>query len=220
MSELDFTTVAAQRDPPLERIALAIAAEFRSVDSARAAEELDRLGAELARDATSVAADAFDQAELCRRTLGERHGFTGDHDRYDDPTNSMLDLVLERRRGLPILLSIVYVEAGRRAGIPLAGVGLPGHYVVGHFGVEPPLLIDAFAGGVALVADVPPALVRPWRPHETALRMLNNLVGSYSKRGDVGRAIHAAALRLALPLDDDARRALEHEHRVLAARLN
>ena len=46
----------------------------------------------------------------------------------------MLDLVLARRTGLPILLSVVYVEAARRAGIRLSGVGLPGHFVVGHFG--------------------------------------------------------------------------------------
>ena len=59
----------------------------------------------------------------------------------------MLDLVLTRRRGLPILLSVVYVEVARRAGIQIAGVGLPGHFVVGHFGTDPPVLLDPFAGG-------------------------------------------------------------------------
>ena len=68
---------------------------------------------------------------------------------YDHPDNSMLDLVLTRRRGLPILLSVVYVEVARRAGIELAGVGLPGHFVVGHFGAEPAALLDPFAGGAS-----------------------------------------------------------------------
>ena len=77
----------------------------------------------------------------------------------------MLDRVLERRRGLPILLSAVYVEVARRADVPLAGVGLPGHYVVGHFGGAEPLLLDPFNGGVEVTGDAPAALVRPWSPH-------------------------------------------------------
>src|SRR5450755_4022683 len=61
----------------------------------------------------------------CGQLLGAAHGFAGNRERYDDPDNSMLDLVLARRRGLPILLSVVYIEVARRGGIPLAGVGLP-----------------------------------------------------------------------------------------------
>jgi transglutaminase superfamily protein len=107
--------------------------------------------------------------------------------------------VLERRRGLPILLSAVYVEVARRAGVPLAGVGLPGHYVVGHFGAPEPLLLDPFGGGVRITPDAPASLVRPWTPHETAMRMLNNLVPAFRRRGDLVGALRAAELRLALP---------------------
>jgi hypothetical protein len=57
----------------------------------------------------------------CGQVVGRDHGFAGDRDRYDHPGNSMLDLELSRRRGLPILLSVVYIEAIRRAGIPLVG---------------------------------------------------------------------------------------------------
>jgi len=139
---------------------------------------------------------------------------------YDRPDNSMLDRVLARRRGLPIVLSIVYVEVGRRAGLPLAGVGLPGHYVTGHFGASPPLLLDPFAGGNLIDPDVSPALVRPWTAHETAMRMLNNLVGSYARRGHLGAAIHAARLRLALPAEPALRDDLRAELRTLQAKLN
>ena len=196
-----------------------MAAEFRSVSAEAALTALDELGAELAKARPD---SPREQADACRRLLGEREGFTGNRDDYHHPDNSMLDLVLARRTGLPILLSIVYIEVARRARIPLEGVGLPGHYVVGHFGTEPPLLLDPFAGGgqFALPMGVPPELVRPWASHETTLRMLHNLAGTYTTRGDLGRAIRAARLRLLLPLDDRAREAMGLELRRLEARLN
>jgi regulator of sirC expression with transglutaminase-like and TPR domain len=132
----------------------------------------------------------------------------------------MLDLVLERRTGLPILLSVVYVEVARRAGAALAGVGLPGHFVVGHFGAEPPILLDPFSRGRIVTAEARPSHVRPWRPHETALRMLNNLLQAYSLRGDIGNAILAAKLRLSLPVDEENWRSLRAELKRLQAQLN
>jgi regulator of sirC expression with transglutaminase-like and TPR domain len=158
------------------------------------------------------------EARACAAVLGGRHGFHGAREHYDAPENSMLDLVLDRRRGLPILLSAVYVETARRAGVALGGVGLPGHFVVGHFGAEPALLLDPFAGG----APLPPASdrVRPWTAHATALRMLNNLVASYTRRSDLGHALRAAELRMALPSEGAGRAALEGELRALRARLN
>ena len=158
----------------------------------------------------------------CRLVLGEREGFTGDREDYDHPDNSMLDLVLERRRGLPIALSVVYVEVARRAGIELVGVGLPGHYVVGHFASVPATLIDPFNGGVPVEGPVPsPAnTIRPWGSHETVLRMLNNLVPAYTKRFDLNRAIRAAELRLELPLAEETHTELDRELGALRARLN
>ncbi len=215
--EEDFATLAALPDPDLGRLALTMAASFGEVDAPTALEELDRLGEALRATAPASAEEGI---ESCRRVLGIDNGFVGERDDYDHPRNSMLDLVLQRRRGLPILLSTVYIEAGRRAGLPLAGVGLPGHYVVGHFGANPPLLLDPFAGGIRIVSEVPPELARPWTAHETALRMLNNLVGSYERRGELGFAIRAARMRLDLPLADAARQSLAAELRALQARLN
>jgi regulator of sirC expression with transglutaminase-like and TPR domain len=132
----------------------------------------------------------------------------------------MLDRVLERRTGLPITLSVLYVEVGRRAGVDLAGVGLPGHFVAGHFEADPPLLIDPFGGGQAITAEPAPPYVRPWSAREIAVRMLNNLVNSYGERGDLARALHAAELRLALPGSGELREQQHHEHAALLARLN
>ncbi len=132
----------------------------------------------------------------------------------------MLDLVLTRRRGLPILLSVVYVEAARRAAIPIAGVGLPGHFVVGHFGIEPPVLVDPFAGGARIETNAARSVIRPWRADEIVMRMLNNLVAAYDRRGNIGAAIHAARLRLALPARASQRDLLQAELKALQARLN
>ena len=99
----------------------------------------------------------------------------------------MLDVVLARRRGLPILLSVVYIEVARRADIPIAGVGFPGHFVVAHFGTRPPLLMDPFRRGAILSAEGGHEVVRPSPPHEIAMRMLNNLVGSYERRATYRR---------------------------------
>ena len=211
-----FAALAVDPDARLDALALALAAELRQTDADGALARLD----ELAREVGEVAASTGGELAALRFVLGERHGFSGAEAEYDHPDHSMLDLVLERRRGLPIALSVVYVETARRAGIALDGVGLSGHYVVGRFraGVEP-VLLDPFRGGQPIVAP-DPSEVRPWTAHETALRMLNNLVGSYTRRNDLGRAIRAAEMRLELSLEPALREALAAELRGLRARLN
>ena len=215
----DFATLASRADPPVEELALALAAALREPDRDRTLGRLDELGEQLA---TLVDAGGGPEMEAwaCGELLGGRHGLSGDREDYDNPDNSMLDLVLERRRGLPIALSVVYVATARRAGLPLAGVGLPGHFVVAHFGTSPPLVLDPFGGGSRVVVRAPSRLVRPWSPHETALRMLNNLIAAYTKRARLGDAIVASRLRLALPVPDDERVRLEEELVALEARLN
>jgi regulator of sirC expression with transglutaminase-like and TPR domain len=215
-----FEDLAASPDATLDRLALALAAAFRPVDAARALATLDRLGEEVASALHGVPVTPEAEALALAHVLGTLHGFAGDTQQYDRPENSMLDRVLERRRGLPILLSAVYVEVARRAGVPLAGVGLPGHYVVAHFGAPEPLLLDPFSGGVHVTPDVPAALVRPWTPHETAMRMLNNLVPSLRRRGDLAGALRAAELRLALPADAGERDRVRAELATLRAHLN
>jgi transglutaminase superfamily protein len=212
-----FAEVAVDPDATLDVLALALAAEFRDVDTAKALARLDILGAEVARAAEQTDRTPQAQALICGQVIGSANGFVGDREHYDDPANSMLDLVLTRRRGLPILLSVVYVEAARRAAIPIAGVGLPGHFVVGHFGTDPPVLLDPFEGGGRVEAGAP---VRPWQVDEIVMRMLNNLVAAYERRGDIGAVIHAARMRLELPAGGSQRDFLEAELRAFQARLN
>ena len=209
-----FAQLAATRDPPLDGIALAMAAEFRTVDHQGALQTLDALAEEVAAVGARRPAE---QVATLAGVLGGTHGFSGDTEQYDHPDNSMLDAVLERRRGLPILLSVVYIEVARRARIPVAGVGLPAHFVVGHAGSNPTLLLDPFNAGAAI--DAGPVTL-PWTSaHDIAMRMLNNLVGSLHRRGDIGGAIRAAELRLALPASVPLRDTLRAETRALRARL-
>lgn len=214
-----FSELAQVPDPPLDRLALALAGELREVDAPAALSTLDDLGDEVA--AALEGRERTPAAELATlaEVLGGRHGYHGEASDYDHPDRSMLDLVLVERVGLPILLSVLYVEVARRAGVALAGVGLPGHFVVGHFDAEPcPLLADPFHRGTPLPGALTPTPLRPWTAKETALRMLNNLVSAYTVRHDLGRAIRAAELRLAVAGRD--REALELELRGLRARLN
>jgi regulator of sirC expression with transglutaminase-like and TPR domain len=215
-----FADLALRAEPALDEIALSLAAEFGEVDADRARTRLDELAGEVAALLTAQR-DARADAHAVAGVLGRRHGFSGDREGYDHPRNSMLDQVLERRTGLPIALSVLYVSVAHRAGVELDGVGLPGHYVVAHFGVLPPVLLDPFNGGRPLEVEGPmaPDMLRPWGVHETVLRMLNNLVAAYTRRNDLGRAIRAAEMRLVLAAGHEVAE-LERELRALRARLN
>ena len=213
---MTFAELAVSHAPTLDRLAIAIAAEFRGVDEIQVLTRLDELAAELVPGRSPL-----EQGDALADLLGRRHGFAGASASYSDPDTSMIDVVLERGIGLPILLSAVYEEVARRRGIAVHGVGLSGHFVVGHFGADPPLLYDPWEGGARFEPDEESlAPIRPWRPQETALRMLNNLVEQLSRHGDVAGAIHAAELRLLLPTELQAYTDLEAELRSLRARLN
>ncbi len=74
-------------------------------------------------------------------------GFTGNEDDYYDPRNSFLNDVLDRKTGIPITLSVLYMEIGHRVGLPVLGVGFPGHFIVRYSGLREEILIDPFNKG-------------------------------------------------------------------------
>lgn len=132
-------------DPPLDVGCLLIAAHARpDVDPAdllaSGLGELDQL-------ARSCPGRELDDL---RSHLFERLGFHGNRRAYDDPRNSFLDHVLEERTGIPITLSVVMIEVGRRLGLTLDGVGMPGHFLVGAGRGR---FVDAFDGGRLLTAE-------------------------------------------------------------------
>ncbi|OKK06295.1 hypothetical protein AMK26_09645 [Streptomyces sp. CB03234] len=145
--------------------------------------------------------------------LGERCGFHGTPGDYQRLESSLLHEVLRRRRGLPILLSVVWIEVARRAGAPVYGVALPGHFVIGFGDPEEQVLADPFAGGRALTgADAEllvtgatgerlhPSMLVPTDPLQIMQRILNNIRAWASvrpERSDV--ALWAVELSLLLP---------------------
>jgi len=201
----------------LDLSALALASSFRAVDDQAALAELDRLAAVVAE--REPGDDPRRQAAILAEVLGEQSGFIGNSADYDHPDNSMLDCVLERRTGLPILLSVVWIEVARRVGIPALGVGLPGHYIAAIFGADETVPVDPFRGGIP-IEGLDGESLEPTPVAATVLRMLSNLVPAYERRGDLARMLTAARLRRELPLEPRDRRVMEFELRRLAAKLN
>lgn len=129
-------------------------------------------------------------------------GFRGDVNDYDDPRNSFLDEVLQRRRGLPIALATLALAVAGRAGAPFAGVGLPGHFAIADRSGPEPVVIDPFNGWVRLdLADIARLVERtagipfrlehldPVSPREILARTLRNLRHSYLRRRRLDQAL-------------------------------
>lgn len=140
------------------------------------------------------------------RVLFEEEGFRGNRMEYYDPRNSFLNDVIDRRLGIPITLSIVYLEVGWRLGLPLHGVNFPGHFLVRYAGEAMELLVDPFQGGMVRFEDeaqnlldhvyggsvrMQPDFLRVADRHDTLVRLLANLKGTYLNRRDDARALSA-----------------------------
>lgn len=142
---------------------------------------------------------------LCAYLFGEV-GFTGNDADFGDPRNSCLSDVLDRKLGIPITLAVILMAVGRDAGIPIEGVGAPGHFLCSFTTEEGErIFIDPFRGGTFLrleeaqirvrevVGDVEPPvcdhLLRPAAPHDILARMLHNLKNTYAQRGNARRLL-------------------------------
>ncbi|HLZ73099.1 MAG TPA: transglutaminase-like domain-containing protein [Dehalococcoidia bacterium] len=156
----------------------------------------------------------LDRLAALNRALFEHRGFRGNHEQYGDPRNGFLHETLARRTGLPITISLVYLAAGRRAGLTLEGVGFPGHFLV-RAG-EPPdrhVYLDPFNGGREIAREALAALLRrqggdPDRqldlflaavtPRQILARMLLNVKSMYRDRRELARCRDAVELLLVL----------------------
>ncbi len=165
------------------------------LDPATIRAALDAMADDLSTRIDGVTAPSAVVATLTRFFAREL-GFQGNQRNYYDPDNSYLDKVLQRRTGIPISLSAVYLFVGRRLGIPLVGVGMPGHFLLKHVSAKPPLFIDAFGGGRILGETdclryleegefgYDPSYLLPIGDGTMLLRMIRNLVLIYRNRGD------------------------------------
>ena len=240
-----LAALVASSDPdslPLDEAALLIALDEREdADLATGRKALDDLAARI-----HLRPGAPLQEQVARLAVGlfGAGGLEGDTDTYDDPQNSDLPRVLERRRGMPILLSIVMLGVARRLGLPLAGVSFPGHFLVGpapgalsaagHSG-EHSFWLDPFHGGQVLgEVDLRRSLKRNF-PHapepgpedwarltgpagaiQVLVRVNQNLKRSWARRKNTDGTLRAIERILLLQPDDWA----QHRDRgLLLARL-
>lgn len=130
-------------------------APYRHVIAVMAA-RLDSLGEE--------AVEPAEQAELLSRVIGGEYGLAGDADTYDDPANADLIQVLDRRRGLPVSLSILYVALARRVGWTAHVLDVPGHVLILIGGEAAPIMIDPFRGGQRVNGEELAAMLRGLQP--------------------------------------------------------
>jgi regulator of sirC expression with transglutaminase-like and TPR domain len=187
--------------------------EYPGLDVARYLQRLDEMG-RAARGRLSRGAGT--SIERLNAYLFEEAGFRGNQDDYYDPRNSFLNDVIDRRTGIPITLSVVYMEVARRAGLEVFGVGLPGHFLVRAEGRGGPVLVDPFHGGALLSESdcqkrldrvfegrvrLEPAMLAPCARKGILARMLGNLKAIYVKADDYARALRTMDLLLALDPD-------------------
>ena len=213
----EFQGVAAEEPLDLARAALVIAKlEYPDLNPAPSLDRLHDLG-ESARGAVTALAGAPMSVRLAAVAdqLFQRDGFAGNRAHYDDVRNSLLNVVLERRLGIPITLALVFIEVAKRAGIDVQGVSFPGHFLLrgSDDGNGPPLILDPFDAGRPLTepdlrgllarmsgdeATYSPDLLRPCTPRQMLARILNNLKRTYVELRSFPQAYAATDLILAV----------------------
>ena len=225
-----FSVAALSPDPDLAIGALMIARlEYPKLDAGPYLDQLDVLGREARQrlaDATVVPGDAPPRVDPDRYAsvmalndflFNDLH-FVGNSEHYEDPRNSCLNEVLDRRTGIPITLALLYMEVARRAGLDVQGINFPGHFLLRCPARRGPpysedLIIDAFHGGALLSADACRELLRRHAGDDGALpshsfslatkpqilsRMLLNLKRIYEKMHSFPQARDVTELILAV----------------------
>jgi regulator of sirC expression with transglutaminase-like and TPR domain len=176
---------------------------YPGLDVERYLGELERMALRL-RGRLPQSAGAEERVMGLNEFLFDELGFSGNTEAYYDPRNSYLNEVMERRTGIPITLSVLYMALGRRIGLPLEGVSFPGHFLVRLRLRTGMLVLDPFAGGApqsedelrarlqrvipgGLANSVPPAglpldeFLEPATHRQILARVLRNLKGIYQK---------------------------------------
>ena len=215
----DFIDLIQRPDDALElaRAALLVAAECdANVDVDDELSRIREWGDELASRIDPQWNNLQRLARL-RAFLFEELGFRGDRTDYFSPSNSLLHEVVQRRRGVPLTLGILMLELGWRVGMPLEGVGFPGHFLVRLTGEPGDVLLDPFSRGMVVREEdclrmlrdttqgrvrYEPGMLASVRRRDMLLRLLNNLKNAYIRRGDDALALGVVHHLLALSPKD------------------
>lgn len=172
---------------------------YPDLDVAWYSQELDRIAAAIdgeLHDEMYVE----DVIDCINERLFSIEGFRADNRRFYDPENSYINRVIERRTGIPITLSVVYLLIAKRLDLPISGVAVPGHFLVRYDGPYETLWIDPFNDGAVLSREDCEELLKamgypvvdeyllPCTPRQIIARMLNNLAQVFLREGDEDRA--------------------------------
>jgi regulator of sirC expression with transglutaminase-like and TPR domain len=164
---------------------------------------------DLARDAVAIAKslgtnDVSMRAEALAGLITGRYAFAGDSETYDDLANANMIRVVERRKGLPVALGIIWLHAARAAGWGAHGVDFPAHFLIALEGKSVQAIVDVFAGGATLDArdlrvllkrvegenaELRPGLLRPMSARRVLLRLQNNIMTRRLQAGDLAGAL-------------------------------
>lgn len=193
----------------LAEAALLVAAEeYENLDVRAYLARLDEMGVALRRRLDEEPRPERAIMAL-NRYLFQEQGFRGNVENYYDARNSYLNEVLDRRTGIPITLSTVFMEVASRAGLEVEGVSLPGHFVVRVHTPSRPLLVDPFHGGVILSekdcqarldrifngsVKLEPEMLQACRRRDMLERILRNLKAIYLRQQDNRRALRVVDL--------------------------
>src|SRR3954469_24460153 len=218
-ARLALLAAGEEADLDLARAALYLAAEeYPALDPDAYVARLDVMARDVADLPLETAAPLGRLLALNRYLFAEQ-GFTGNAHHYYDPRNSFLNEVLDRQMGIPITLSVVYLEVGWRLELPLAGVGMPGHFLVGYYPEDGTRYVDVFNQGRLLSHDECVARLQaqfgngfvfhdehlaPVSKRQILTRILTNLKQVYMQRQDLDRALAAVERILLLNPDQPA----------------
>ncbi|GAB4337688.1 MAG: SirB1 family protein [Dehalococcoidia bacterium] len=210
----EFEAAIAGKDHEVDLFGAAvILARIRddNVDGHACARELDLI-AEAVVDDVGGRGDTEALASAIDHELFTVRGFQGAREEMDDPRNSCIDQVLQRRRGLPILLSLVYMEVAQRVGLPCDGIGYPGHFIVRYGEPGNPRYVDPFHQGARLDREellaglrgqplggaTPESFLAGVTRRQFIQRMLNNLRAAYRVHRDISRWLDTVELQIRL----------------------
>jgi regulator of sirC expression with transglutaminase-like and TPR domain len=215
----EFARMIERPEPMLDlaRAALLIAAESDpQVDVAGEIRRLDGW-AETLRGTLAPDANNLQKLARLRAFVFEELGFAGDHKDYFSPSNSLLHRVIERRRGIPLTLGIVLMELGWRIGMPLEGVGFPGHFLVRLSGEPGDLLLDPYRHAMSVheedcrhmlreitrgEVEFSPRLIESVDKRQMIVRLLHNLKAAFVRQGDDAGALSTVERLLLLDPGD------------------
>jgi regulator of sirC expression with transglutaminase-like and TPR domain len=214
----DFLNAVASEDYSTGAAALRLARlEYADLDPAPYLRQLDEMAADVRERLARIGEEgARARLSVLTEYLFRDLGFSGDREHYEDPRNSFLNVVIERRAGIPITLAVVFLEVAARIGLHAEGVNFPGHFLVRVPGDDPSsrgLLLDPFHGGAIISeadchqllrahmgeeAVLDPAMLATAHKYDIVVRMLLNLKRAYVRMRSFPQAREVTELLLGL----------------------